>query len=130
MQDFTKRANNGRDIRRFLLGICMVAFLGLLTFESVRAAWGMYQKFADAAASNQVAELNLAELKSQEATIQAEVTALSTPEGQEATLRESYGVALPGEGEIQIVRSSTTTAEAIPEPGNFFINIFRALFVW
>jgi cell division protein FtsB len=131
MQDFTKRRGRGNMVRRFALGVFMLVILGLVTFGAAHAAWGMYGKFAEATAGNDDAQQNLTELTTQEAGVQAEVTALNSPEGQEAQLRQSYGVALPGEGEIQIVReAATTTTPTVAPPGNFFVRIFRALFVW
>jgi cell division protein FtsB len=91
----------------------------------------MYGKFAEAASANDASQQNLAQMKTEETSVQAEVTNLSSQEGQEAQLRQSYGVALPGEGEIQIVREApTSTAAAAPASGNFFVRIFKALFVW
>jgi cell division protein FtsB len=131
MQDFTKRRGKGNQIRRFFLGIAMLLVLGLITFGAAHAAWGMYGKFAEAATDNDAAQQNLAGLQTQDASVQAEVTALNSPEGQEAQLRQSYGVALPGEGEIQIVREApTSTAPAAASQDNFVIKILKALFVW
>ncbi len=130
MADFTKRRRSN-SIRRFAFGVVMLAVLGVVTFGATRAAWGMYGKFAEAASANEAAQQNLTQMKAQKASVQAQVDSLGTPEGQEAQLRQSYGVALPGEGEIQIVRqsASTTAQEAAPK-GGFFARIFHALFVW
>jgi cell division protein FtsB len=109
----------------------MVAILGVITFGAARSAFGMYGKFLEAADGNQAAGQNLAELRAQQASVEAEVASLNSPEGQEAQLRQSYGVALPGEGEIQIVHeAATSTGPASGGQDNFFVRIFRALFVW
>lgn len=130
MRDFTKR-RRGDTLRRFFFGLAAVAVLLFVTFGAVRAAWGMYGKFAEAANANDAAQQNLVQMKAQEASVGAQVASLSSQEGQEAQLRQSYGVALPGEGEIQIVREApTSTSPAASAPGNFFARIFRALFVW
>ena len=131
MRDFTKRRGRGDTVRRFFFGIGIIAVLALITFSAVRAAWGMYGKFAEAASNNDAAQQNLVQMKEQEASVQAEVTNLSSQEGQEAQLRQSYGVALPGEGEIQIIQEApTSTAAAAPAPDGFFTRILKALFVW
>jgi cell division protein FtsB len=118
-------------VRRFLLGSAVVALLAFVAFGAGHAAWGMYGKFAEAATANEIAQHNLADLKSQEANVQSQVEALSSHVGQEAQLRKSYGVALPGEGEIQIVRQApSSTPQATGSKGNFFTDILRALFVW
>lgn len=131
MRDFTKRRNKGDIIRRFFLGAGVVAVLFFVTFGAVRASWGMYGKFAEAATANDAAQQNLTQMKAEKASVEAEVAHLSSEEGQEAQLRQSYGVAKPGEGEIQIIREvASTTLPAASASGNFFVRIFKALFVW
>jgi cell division protein FtsB len=90
----------------------------------------MYGKFAEAAGSNDDSQQNLKQLQAQEASVKSQVDALATQEGQEAQLRQSYGVALPGEGEIQLVQKSATSTQAQNNQGNFFVRILKALFVW
>jgi cell division protein FtsB len=53
----------------------------------------------------------LASLKARQTTLQDSINELSTPRGQEATVRETFGVAKPGEGEIVVVppKVATTT---------------------
>src|SRR6266567_1453947 len=117
MRDFTNRpSRRGNIIRRFYIGAAVVVVLALVTFGAVRAAWGMYGKFDEAATSNASAQQNLAQLKEQQASVQTEVDNLSSQEGQEAQLRQSYGVALPGEGEIQIIRESSASSTEAATP--------------
>jgi len=131
MQDFTKRRGKRDIVRRFLFGSGVVVVLFFVTFGAVRASWGMYGKFAEAAGANDAAQQNLAQMKAEEASVSAEVASLSSTQGQEAQLRQSYGVALPGEGEIQIVRTtSSTTLKDSSASGNFFVRMLKALFVW
>jgi len=118
------------DVPRFLLGVCFILFLFLITFSAARAAFGMYGKFAEAAASNDASQQNLKQLQAQEASVKAEVDALTTAEGQEAQLRQSYGVALPGEGEIQLVQKTASTTASNAPQDNVIIKILKALFVW
>src|SRR5260370_1197585 len=113
MRDFTKRRNRGGILRRFLLGTCMVALLTFVTFGAVHASWGMYGKFAEAASANDAAQQNLSQMREQKASVETEVAHLSSPVGQEAQLRQSYGVALPGEGEIQIVRETASSSAPV-----------------
>lgn len=56
-------------------------------------------------------EAQLLILEEREATLQATLDELATTRGQEATLRESYGVARPGEEVIIVVppKAATTT---------------------
>ena len=84
MRDFTKRRGKGGIVRRFFAGIAIAAVLGFVTFGAVRASWGMYGKFAEAASANDAAQQNLAQMREQEASVRAEVANLSSQEGQEA----------------------------------------------
>ncbi len=56
-------------------------------------------------------QAQLASLKARQNTLQGSINELSTPRGQEATVRETFGVAKPGEGEIIVVppKIATTT---------------------
>jgi cell division protein FtsB len=130
MKDFSKQRTRKVEVWRFMLGVVVVCALFFLTVGAVRAAWGMYGKFEEAAASNDAAQKNLAQLKLQQANVEAQVEALSTAEGEEAGLRQAYGVARPGEGQIQIVRQAEDAETPVEQSSNFFVRIFRALFVW
>jgi cell division protein FtsB len=56
-------------------------------------------------------QAQLASRKARQNTLQGSINELSTPRGQEATVRETFGVAKPGEGEIIVVppKEATTT---------------------
>ncbi|CAM6001439.1 unnamed protein product [Sphagnum balticum] len=51
----------------------------------------------------------LTSLKARETTLQQNISELSTERGQEATLRDTFGVARPGEGEIIVVPAKVAT---------------------
>ena len=130
MRDFTKRQSPRRSLLGFLAGVAGVIVLGFITFSAAKAAWVMYGKFNEAAVSDADAQQNLSQLTEQQTQVSARVNSLSTERGQEAQLRQSYGVALPGEGEIQIVReASSSTPEPPPEP-SFWVKVWHTLFVW
>jgi cell division protein FtsB len=118
------------DVPRFILGVAFVLVLSFVSFSAAHAAYNMYGKFSEATASNDASQQNLKQMQNQLASVKAQVEALSTHEGQEAQLRQSYGVALPGEGEIQLVQKSASTTEAAAQEEGFFARIFRALFLW
>jgi hypothetical protein len=102
----------------------------LVAFFAVRGAWGMYQKFAAASEADAASQVELGALKEQVSQVGASAAALSSTRGVEAGVRERYGVARPGEGQIDIIRrDATTTAPKAAEP-NMFQKIFHALFVW
>lgn len=94
-----------------------LAGLGLLAFLALslgRGTWDMYGKFASAAGARQSAEIELMELRLRHAKVSSDVEALQTERGLESELRERYGVARPGEGEIAIVRKEAQGEAQIP----------------
>ena len=103
--------------------------LAALAFVAVRGAYGMYGKFAEAAAARAGAESQLAELQGRYASVKADVDAFSTDRGVEAALRERYGVAKPGEGQIDIVRQASTT-EPVLQQKNVLQKLWELISVW
>ncbi len=131
MRDFKRQRSASHEILSFF-GLCMGVFLviGFAGF-SVRAVWGMYQKFAIASRGDAAAEEELASLQAQHARVSAAVAELSSKRGVEGQIRERFGVAKTDEGAIMIIRSASTTSDTpSASGGNLFTKIFRALFVW
>ena len=130
MHEFKKRRSVRESVLRFYIGVIGLLMLLFLTVVAVKAAWGMYGKFSAASQSSMVAQQELTLLQTQEAQVRTAVEELSTPRGVEAQIRQRYGVAKPGEGEIRIVHdASTSSAQASPQ-GNVFVRIWHALFPW
>lgn len=129
MREFKKRRTKGTEILRVSLGILGVMALAAVAFFAARATWDMYGKFAAAAAARADAEAELAELQGREARIREEVESLSSERGVEAAIRERYGVAKPGEGQIAIVRQASSTEALRPQAG-FLESLWNAFFVW
>jgi cell division protein FtsB len=129
MRDFKKRRTLGSEILRVFLGTLGVLALAALAFFAGRATWDMYGKFAAAASARADAEAELAELRGRQERIRTDVDALSSERGVEAAIRERYGVAKPGEGQIAIVRSATSSEPFKSETG-VFEKLWRMLFVW
>lgn len=119
-----------REIPRMLLGCVGIVVLGALTFFAVEAAWGMYGKFAAASEARGDAEARLAQLKTQYTHVEAQVADLNTDRGVEAAVRERYGVARPGEGEIDIVRHASSSESGSRGDESWFAKFWRSLFVW
>lgn len=129
MRDFVKR-HKTHNARRLLISAGGLALLVLITAVMIRAAWGMYGKFAEASNSDELAQNELAQLQVQQTQVAASVDSFTSSRGIEAQVRERYGVVKPGEGQIQIVRdSSTTTVRSIPTQ-NLFKRAWQALFGW
>lgn len=102
----------------------------LITAGAVQAAYEMYGRLTVASTAQQEAKMQLQDLQGQEVAVSASVQELSTPRGQEALMREHYGVVRPGEGVIQIVKNTpAATAESTSTQG-FFPSLFHTLFSW
>jgi cell division protein FtsB len=128
MRDFSKR--RGTEVRHFLQTLGWVLLLLVIAVVAVRAAWGMYGKFAEAAASDDISQKQLAAMQEQQAQVTSAVESFTSSRGLEAQMRERYGVVKPGEGQIQIVRdSASTTPQGVPSE-NIFIRAWHALFGW
>lgn len=90
-----------------LLALLIVWLSGLLV--------GIVRKeeIARKAVSDTRAELNT--LQARKEVLEGNIAELQTPRGEEATYRETYGVAKPGEGVIIVVPSKVaTTTQALP----------------
>lgn len=130
MQDYRRRRAGRQDVTRVGLGALGVLLLALVAFFAVKGAWGMYAKFAAASEADAASQVELETLKSQVSQVGASAAALVSSRGVEAGVRERYGVARPGEGQIDIIRRDATTTPPKTEEPNIFVKIFRALFVW
>ncbi len=130
MNDYRKSHTN-HDIARFFAGVLVVMILFTLSTMAVRSAYGMYQTFRVAATEAESAAVELAALEQQHVQVQETLASLGTARGVEAAVRERFGVARPGEGEIRIVRDqgAEESSEGVGE-GNMFSRFFQSLFVW
>jgi cell division protein FtsB len=71
--------------------------------------WGITAKEERARADVRDTKAQLASLESRETTLQGDLTALDTPRGKEAVLRDTLGVAKQGEGVIIVVPPATSS---------------------
>lgn len=130
MRGFERR-QSGITVWGFILRGLGTLVLFLIMFFTVRAAWDMYFRFANASESHSEAVSELQALKERQVEVEAAVASLSSERGVEAEIRERYGVARPGEGRIEIVRNTGLGEEfGKLEEGSIFMRIFRSIFVW
>jgi cell division protein FtsB len=125
-----KRRGAGFTLLRTAGGVAVIVILALLAAVSARAAWNMYEKFTEASLGRQAAQSELDELKEKKERVSTAVTAFSSERGIEAEIRQRFGVAKPGEGEIQIVRDEDGEGGASKEPQNLWEWIVETFFVW
>jgi cell division protein FtsB len=130
MHEYRKRQPTGTVILRFFVMSAGTLMLFLLSVVVVRAAWGMYDTFKVAADARASTEGQLATLKASETRLSAAVSAFETPQGIEHEIRERFGVAKPGEAEIQIVRDGASTTENLKQNQNPLAKFFSSFFGW
>lgn len=88
-----------RPPRDYLIAAGLVLLLIWLLF----LFWGIFKKEEVARRAAEDTKLQLAALQAREQTLQKNIEDLRTERGQEASLRETYGVAKPGEEVIIVV---------------------------
>ncbi len=96
-------------VKDYLLAAGLALLIVWLVFLNV----SIFRKEQIAQAAARASHAQLTSLSTREKTLQANVNELSTERGQEATLRDTYGVAKPGEGVI-IVVPQTSVATSTP----------------
>jgi cell division protein FtsB len=131
MRGFKKR-RGGQETTHFFVALMGLALVAVIAGLACHAAWNMYTKFRIAADARLTSENELATLQEQDAKVTAAVAGLETDRGIDGQMRERFGVARPGEGEIDIVRPSnaSTSSDLLPDTNNIFMRVFRALFIW
>ncbi len=115
---------------RVAIGTTLLMLLTLVTAFSIRAAWNMYGRFDSSSTAAAAAKNELASLQAQYSSTTAQLEALKTPRGEEGALRERYGVARPGEGQIDIVRESTASEDGEGNSQDAWSKLWRSLFDW
>lgn len=130
MREFKKRRSRRAELVHLSIRLGGALLLLLVTIGAVKGAWDMYGRLAMATAGQQSAAAQLANLKAQEAAVESQVDELSSMRGQEALLREHYGVVKPGEGVVQIVHQSATSTSETGSASTWLGSLFHALFSW
>jgi cell division protein FtsB len=87
-----------------LIGLLSAALVWLLYLN-----FSIYPKEEIARQAAKNTQRQLASLKARENSLQSNISELSTPRGQEATMRQTFGVARPGENVIIVVPAKTAS---------------------
>lgn len=130
MQDFKKTQSTAKRILRFSVRLALTLVLVGFAAVSVRAAWDMYGTFKVAANAREDTLRQLNSLKSDQARVEASVASFQTPTGMEAQIRDRFGVAKPGEGEIQIIADAEASTAPATSQEPWYARVFHALFTW
>jgi cell division protein FtsB len=105
MADFRQRQRT----RRLLYSKLTIAVLVVLVALSLREVLDIYQKNQKAKEAEAIAREQFAELERRSAFLESELSALQTPEGVEAKLRERFSIARPDE-KVALLLADTATA--------------------
>jgi hypothetical protein len=113
-----------KNARTTLREYAIVAILSVLIVWLLYAVMGIFRKEEIARHTVHDTQTALASLSARHDTLQGNLAYLATPRGQEASLRQDFGVAKPGEEVVIIVQPKEVVA---PAPQNFwqkFTNFF------
>ena len=116
-------------LRAVLSSAGLVLVLMFLTV-AFRASWGMYGKLSEATQEDRAAKQEVAALQTEKARMEEEISFLSSRRGEEAVLRERYGLALPGEGVIQVVGEDASASSVSPLGESFGARLWSTLTPW
>ena len=86
-------------------------------------AWGVIRfwgKMETTRENRKIAEDKVTELQQEKEKLSADIANLKTESGMEASIRDKFGLAKDGEGEIVIVEDKSQTATKNTSSGGFF----------
>jgi len=109
-----RRRSSSRPLSYRDLTVAGLLVLGIVWFGFL--TWGIFGKEERARTDVADTGAQLAALQSRETTLQADLAELNTPRGEEAALRDTEGVARPGEHVIIVVppTAATTSTSTLP----------------
>lgn len=94
---------NRRTNRNRMREYAIAAVLALVIIWLLSLIWNIARKEEIARGTVKETQAELAQTKEREAILEANLAELNTDRGQEATLRQTFGVAKPGEEVIIVV---------------------------
>lgn len=130
MREFKKRHTKQEEMARLGVKTLGVVVLFGFTVLLAHAAWDMYGKLVAASQAKSEALSQLASLEAQQKGVTRTITKLTTERGVEAEVRVRFGVARPGEGEIDIVEDRSSTTSPVGHTPSWWQGVYQTLFVW
>ena len=100
-----------KNILPILKRLVLVAILAGITFLFARGALRMFGRYEEASSASSAAKAELSDLQAKKITLEEDTNRLGSGRGLEEELRKRYGVALPGEGVIEIASQPGTTSK-------------------
>lgn len=107
----TPRRSLARFLKRAVRSRITLGVLLILVLLLGRAVWNVGEKAFETGAARQKQAAELAQLEERRAQLQQELERLGTRRGIEAEVRESYGMAKPGEEVLVFVESPTSSTK-------------------
>jgi cell division protein FtsB len=101
-----KRQTKPATAKDYVVAAVLAVIVVWLVFLNV----SIYHKEEIARTAAKSTQAQLASLKARETTLQDNINELSTERGQEATLRDTFGVAKPGEDVIVVIPANVATS--------------------
>ncbi len=105
--------------------VILVGVFLLVDFWLVSLIWGLVGKAQIAMSQANDAKVQYQSLEERKAELEANLSALATPRGQDAAIRTAFGVARPGEEVIVVVPPTTTAPTTTPSWWQKILNWFR-----
>ena len=130
MREFKKRRSRSEEILRLSVKTAGVLLLLVVTVTVMHAAWGMYGKMTEAARAKETAIAELGRVEAQQRGVTTTLNEISSDRGEEAQIRSRFGVAKPGEGEIDVIRTVQASSTPPAPPEGWWTSLFHTLFVW
>lgn len=130
MREFKKHRGQKEELARLIFRGAGVLLLFVLTVVLLRAAWGMYVKMVAASQGQEEATAALARAEAQQQGVSGSLSQLGSQRGEEALIRERFGVAKPGEGEIDIVHQAPAASSTSEAGESWWQRILHAMIVW
>jgi len=106
--------------------ISLGALVVVLLF-SLNAAWGVYEKYREAAKNRDRELSSNALVEARVNALQEEVALLQTDRGIEKTIREEFGFAEDGEGVIVLVGEAPRENAAAPRRTSFLGSVWESV---
>lgn len=113
------RARRRMQVIRSLLSVGGITLLAFLTFLVANGAYSMHGRMREALELRRAAQDDRTRLEVREEELTASVDELSSDRGVEEQVRQRFGLARPGEGEVVLVETKATTT-VTRKPKGFF----------
>jgi cell division protein FtsB len=108
-----------KSARQILHSVPFLAFFGLMLLFFAWGVVGFMQKMEETRKNKNIAIDKVEELSKTKMKLSADIEALGTDKGKEASIRDKFGLAKEGEGLIVVV-DQKVQAMPQPAPSGFF----------